>query len=1080
MAGVSAREAPALAPLQQAFAPLPMQVKRTAGAVIGRPVELDAIGQELKSAASGRLSGVTVEGEPGIGKTRLLLAAAEAANAQGFTTIAVAADEEIRGPFLLARSIVGAPEAIAAAEGTEAEEPLRRSLAMLSGQDEAGLEAMPPDQKLLRTLDLATVAVRGLAAEKPLALLIDDAQWADDDSLRLLRYLVRSAGPSPIFMMLAVRPEEMEFVNEAVNLLADMERLGLIRRMKVARFGQLETAELLKQLLGGKVDPTGAATMHAQAEGVPFIVEEMAHAYRDAGMLQEIDGTWALRKNAERLVPSAVKTLISRRAARVPDETKDVLAEAGVLGRHFSLKDLHALEGKLGDGQRSPEELEEALSPAVAAGLLIQHGPDSAADYSFAHDQVREFAAGALPPTKRRSIHAAIVDLLMSGEPSPESLPLLAFHAKAAGDAPVCVRFSLQAIGNALSASAPEEVLRVVDLALSAASKPEDRVALLRARDQAFEILRRPQDRLEGLAELAALSEALGDPALETEIQLRRAAALRISDECEQGADIARRVRELAAGRGDREAELAACLELGQDLLRTPIGEGYSVSLHGIDVEAVREAYLRAVELAEELGDDAALAAAERELGVIAFARVRDFFIEQVVVEGELLPMLGRIAAGESPGDLLKGMPVAPLAEEASERLSRSLELFERAGDRRGAMSAIIALAYLTWGPDIHFGSGAGRHIEEIRRLSSRMDNLTKESERHLAQAQMLYGVHVFSRAKLVPDLAILRGEDAHRQAKVIGDRGLEFVSAGGTAMAYLDIGDLDASKTWLDKAASIASESPTSFRGRTLEMWSGMWSAASGDAATARPHFERAVQMATDQGLPAARCEALALLAIEVSRLGVEGEDKELLDLAERAADEVKAMVEVLPGHPPWGPQADAALARIALARGESEKALAFAMSAIGTLEASRQEDAHVEVLIPVAEAMIEAGGEGEAQMARKYVQLILALTAQRTADESYRVRWLRGPQGKRMVELAGSLDGLMMQPAGSDRPAFEQDDVDVLGPLVEGLTNEEIAERLGVPEEEVSRRLASIFARIGASSRAEATAFAFREQVV
>ncbi|MGH2710666.1 MAG: AAA family ATPase [Actinomycetota bacterium] len=1072
-------EAPALAPLQQSFAPLPMQLKRTVGAVVGRPIELDAIGQELKSASGGRMSGVTVEGEPGIGKTRLLLAASETASAQGFTTIAVAADEEIRGPFLLARSIVGAPEAMDAATGTDAEEPLRRSLEILSGRDDPGLEAMPPDQKMLRTLDLATVAIRGLAAEKPLALLIDDAQWADDDSLRLLRYLVRSAGTSPIFIMLAVRPEEMEFVNEAVNLLADMERLGLIRRIKVARLGQLESTELLKQLLGGKVDPTSAATMHAQAEGVPFIVEEIAHSYRDAGMLQEIDGTWSLTKNAERLVPSAVRTLISRRAARVPDETKDVLAEAGVLGRHFSLKDLHALEGKLGDGQRSPEELEEALAPAVSAGLLVQHGEDSAADYSFAHDQVREYAASVLPPTKRRAIHGAIVGLLMSGEPAPESLPLLAFHAKAAGNAPVCVRFSLQAIGNALSASAPEEVLRVVDLALSAASKPEDRVALLRARDQAFEILRRPQDRLEGLAELAALSEALGDPALETEIQLRRAAALRISDECEQGAEIARRVRELAASHGDRESELAACIELGQDLLRTPIGEGYSISLHGIDVDAVREAYLRAVELAEELGDDAALAASERELGVIAFARVRDYFIERVLA-GELVPIMSRVAAGESPSDLVMGTPVAPLAGEAQERLSRSLELYERSGDRRGAMSAIIALAYLSWGPDIHFGSGAGRHIEEIRRLASRMDRFTKESERHLAQAQMLYGVHVFSRAKLVPDLALARGADAYRQAKVIGDRGLEFVAAGGTALAHLDVGELAEAKEWLDKAGAIASESPTPFRARTLEMWTGMLRAASGDAAGARTHLERAVQMATDQGLPAARCEALALLAIEAAKLGAEHQDEELLGVAEQAANEVRQVIEVLPGHPPWGAQADAALARIGLARGDAEAALSAARTALGTLEDSRQEDAHVEILVPVAQALIEQGNEQEAQMARMHLQLTLAVAAQRTADESVRVRWLRGPQGQSLVKLAGSLDGLMMQPADPDAPAMDQADLDLFGPLVEGLTNKEIAERLGIDEKEVSRRLAGIFAKIGASSRAEATAFAFREQVV
>src|SRR5687768_5026498 len=98
---------PALAPLLEAFSPMALYVRRSSGGVVGRRVEQDAIRQELASARAGRLAALTLEGEPGIGKTRLLLAAAEMASVAGFTTIAVTADEELRGPFLLARSIVG-------------------------------------------------------------------------------------------------------------------------------------------------------------------------------------------------------------------------------------------------------------------------------------------------------------------------------------------------------------------------------------------------------------------------------------------------------------------------------------------------------------------------------------------------------------------------------------------------------------------------------------------------------------------------------------------------------------------------------------------------------------------------------------------------------------------------------------------------------------------------------------------------------------------------------------------------------------------------------------------------------------
>jgi DNA-binding NarL/FixJ family response regulator len=1071
---------PVLGSLLAPFSPLALQVRRVTGAVVGRPGELAAIQQELSSAQQGRLSGVTVEGEPGIGKTRLLLAASEIGSALGFTTIAVAADEEIRGPFLLARSIVGSLEGISAASETPAGEAIERSLAALTGHDDAGLASLPADQKLLRTLDLAALALRALAAHQPVALLIDDLQWADDDSLRLLRYVVRANAASPIFLMAAIRPEELAFVTEAVNLIADMERLGMVRRLKLNRFTQVETAELLRQVLAGKVEPRGAAAMHAQAEGVPFIVEELAHAYRDSAMIQEIDGTWTLAKNADRLVPSAVRTLISRRAAHVPEETKSALAEAAILGRHFSLKDLEALRVELGEGHTSLAALEQAMAPAVQAGLLVTHRADSPADYSFSHDQVREFAAAGLTPARRRAIHAAIVDLLQVGEPAPQSLPLLAHHAKAAGDAAVCVRFSITATRNALAANAPEEVLRVIDLSLPIATTSQDRLALLQARDQALDMLRRSGDRLEGLAELAALAEALGDEKLEMDVQLRRAAALRLSDEWDQAAGLARSVRRRAGEREDRQTELAACLELGQALLRVPLGEGFTVSALDSDQDAAEEAYLRAMAIAEQLGDESSLAGALRELGVIDVSRGRTWFVERAMA-GEGIQFMARVAAGESLEDVVASLPVAPLMVAAVDHFERALALYERIGDRRGAMASIIALAYASWAPDIHFGSGAGRHIEEIRRLASRMDSMTRDSERALAEAQMLYGSHIFSRAKVVPDIALSRGEETVRQARAIGDRALEFLAAGGTALAHLDLGAVEEAKAWVDRAAAAASEAPTPFRARMLETWRGALRAAEGDAVGARQHLERAVQLATEQGLAAARCDSLALLALHTARFGAERRDEELLAVAEKAANEAKVGMEALPGHPPWGAQADAALAVVALALGRPEEAVAAAMAAVGQLQSALHEDLHLEILTPVAEVLMAAGSDAEQELIQSFLQLFLAMTAQRTLDEAIRVRWFRGPVGRRLVELAGSLDAMTMQPpeAGGSLP-MDQSDIGLLTMLTEGLTNGEIAERLGQDEAVVVRRLGEMFARIGAPTRSEATAFAFREHVV
>src|SRR5438105_6524673 len=99
--------------------------RRVSGSVVGRPIELAAAAQELSAAQRG-LNCLTLEGEPGIGKTRLLLAIQDMAAEEGFTTIAVTSDEEIRGPFLLARSIFACPAPFQAPPGTAVEASIQR------------------------------------------------------------------------------------------------------------------------------------------------------------------------------------------------------------------------------------------------------------------------------------------------------------------------------------------------------------------------------------------------------------------------------------------------------------------------------------------------------------------------------------------------------------------------------------------------------------------------------------------------------------------------------------------------------------------------------------------------------------------------------------------------------------------------------------------------------------------------------------------------------------------------------------------------------------------------------------------
>jgi DNA-binding NarL/FixJ family response regulator len=143
-------------------------------------------------------------------------------------------------------------------------------------------------------------------------------------------------------------------------------------------------------------------------------------------------------------------------------------------------------------------------------------------------------------------------------------------------------------------------------------------------------------------------------------------------------------------------------------------------------------------------------------------------------------------------------------------------------------------------------------------------------------------------------------------------------------------------------------------------------------------------------------------------------------------------------------------------------------------------REDIYPELLLATARAVLAAGEEPEKQSIQYLLQLLLALTLLRTADEDVRIRWLRGPIGSEWARLAGPPAAAPATSGQTSAAALSDDDRTLLALLTEGLTTAEIAERFGGTEEVVRLKLDQMFGKIGASSRGQATAFALAEGVL
>jgi DNA-binding NarL/FixJ family response regulator len=257
--------------------------------------------------------------------------------------------------------------------------------------------------------------------------------------------------------------------------------------------------------------------------------------------------------------------------------------------------------------------------------------------------------------------------------------------------------------------------------------------------------------------------------------------------------------------------------------------------------------------------------------------------------------------------------------------------------------------------------------------------------------------------------------------------------------------------------------------------------------------HLTRAVNLATEQGRPAARAEALAWLALESARLGARDGDESLLAAAEQAAGELQSLASTLAGRPAWPGFAAAALVETLLARGDEDGARAIATQIAGYVvsEVTSQSGTaalvgYTEIMAPIARILARSGDPAQRDLVRTLAGQVVGIIAERTADADVFRRWISVPEHAELAEIAGGLDAARAVVAAMPETMIQQrlpvlpldlttDESALMRLMMEGRTDFEIARELGSDESEVARRLAAVFTKIGAPSRSVATLYAF-----
>lgn len=590
-------------PVPTAAPPIPAAIP-----FVGREAELAELAGALDEMSSAPLASalLVAEGEPGIGKSRLLAELARAAERRAFAVVAVRGFEtEVTRPF-------GAWLALAGAGG--ARHPVVDLGSQLASDFAAAAREGDPARFQRRVAEAFAADATG---GRRLLLCCDDLQWIDESSLALLHALLRAPAARGLVVAAALRPGEAGPRSPAARLLRDAERDGRLRRVALGPLPAAASVELVRAAAGLSAAPEPLVTEQvarlAQASaGHPLFAIELARCAAEIGAG----------------LPASLQAAVGERLARVGGGARALLAFAAAAGSGFDVDLLARLSGlAAGELLGALDELEQ--------GAILRASKDGGA-YDFSHDIVRRVAYEQIPPPRRRFLHAGLARSLAE-RPDPDGALAVAVarHAALGGLDRLAAEACLAAAERGLRLGATAEAEESCERGLGALAglDPAEtlglRFALLRAlvhatqgrphrEGLAVEVRRwvevaragaRHDELQVGLYLLAAIFYAEGDLSAAERHVLDQAEALRGAEPRVAAAALANAGRCLAQIERDHaraEALLREGRELavqaGVELIDVPWGLGMVAQAAGRDEEAQRE-LTRALALARAGGD---------------------------------------------------------------------------------------------------------------------------------------------------------------------------------------------------------------------------------------------------------------------------------------------------------------------------------------------------------------------------------------------------------------------------------------------------------------------------------------------
>jgi DNA-binding CsgD family transcriptional regulator len=352
--------------------------------VRGRDAELASIGVQLDRVRSGVGAVVLVEGEPGMGKTRLLTEAVRVAGRLAFRVGAGAAEPG-------AGVVELAPLMTALFDGSH---PLLEPSAL------AELRSLP-EQRYWLLQDLEMLLERAALAG-PLVISLDDLQWADSGTAAALLALPVRLADLPVAWILAFRPNQGSA--QVMSAIEHLDHSGA-ERIVLGPLDDAAVAQLAEDVIDAEPDDA-LLDLVKGAHGSPFVLTELLSGLRDEDLIRVVAGR---AKLVEARLPRRVAFTMRERLRSLSASAREAATIAASLGRRFSFTDLANML------DRQPAILLGPVEELMDSGILVESGDRLA----FRHDVTREAVRESVPVSARRALDRQAADVLLVAGAAP-------------------------------------------------------------------------------------------------------------------------------------------------------------------------------------------------------------------------------------------------------------------------------------------------------------------------------------------------------------------------------------------------------------------------------------------------------------------------------------------------------------------------------------------------------------------------------------------------------------------------------------------------------------------------------------